>query len=72
MEKELEDGEGCHLYGDLSVQRLEGVIRVSVSMKDFMLLRSTRDNLRQQMQVAFERLQKRSGGVGDLEVRSSH
>ena len=70
MEKELQAGEGCHVYGDIRVRRIEGIIRFSVHVKDFMLLSTTRKSLENQIRSEFEKFQK-NHGVGVVDVRPS-
>lgn len=68
MDKELQAGEGCHVYGDIRVRRIEGVIRFSVHVKDYMMLASTRKSLEEQMINEFKKFQQ-NHGVGMVEVR---
>lgn len=67
MEKELQDGEGCRLYGELRVTRMEGLVRLSTHVQDFLRLQSTRADIEQQIQSAVENI-KAHHGVGNLEV----
>lgn len=68
MEKEMQDGEGCRLYGDLYVSRMEGLVRLSTHVQDFMRLQSTRADLEKQIQSAVEKI-KAHHGVGNMDVR---
>lgn len=65
----MQAGEGCHVFGDIRVRRIEGVIRFSVHIKDFMMLASTRKSLEQQMISQFQKMQQ-NHGVGTVEVCS--
>lgn len=67
MDKELQAGEGCHVYGDILVRRIEGVIRFSAHIKDFMMLKSTRESLEEQMLAQFKKFQE-NHGAGTVEV----
>lgn len=67
MEKELQDGEGCRLYGELLVSRMEGLVRLSTHVQDFLRLQSTRSDLEKQIKTAVEDI-KAHHGVGNLEV----
>jgi hypothetical protein len=69
MDKELQDGEGCRLYGQLQVTRMEGIVRLSTHVQDFLRLESTRKDLENQIQAAVEDI-KAHHGVGNLEVCS--
>jgi hypothetical protein len=67
MEKELQDGEGCRVYGELHVRRIEGLVRLSTHVQDFLRLQSTRQDLEKQIQTAVENI-KAHNGAGNLEV----
>lgn len=68
MEKEMQDGEGCRLYGDLYVSRMEGLVRLSTHVQDFMRLQSTRADLEKQIKSSMEKI-KAHHGVGNMDVR---
>lgn len=67
MDKELQAGEGCRVYGDILVRRIEGVIRFSAHVKDFMMLKSTRKSMEEQMITQLKKLQDHHG-AGMVEV----
>jgi hypothetical protein len=68
MEQELQDGEGCRVYGELLVSRMEGLVRLSTHVQDFLRLQSTRADIEKQIHTALENIQS-NRGVGQLDVR---
>jgi hypothetical protein len=52
MEDEFAAGEGCRIAGRVTVQQVTGVVRVTAHRGNFLLLKSTQEQLTEQVNEA--------------------